>query len=45
VRDEIENGKLKIEKSAGVEPRALRSFNFQFSIFNSAPTPEERPNA
>jgi hypothetical protein len=31
---EIENGKLKIEKSDGVI--AARAFNFQFSIFNSS---------
>jgi hypothetical protein len=30
---EIENAKLKIEKSDGAA--ALRFFNFQFSIFNS----------
>jgi hypothetical protein len=30
---EIENAKLKIEKS---EALACRSFNFQFSIFHSA---------
>jgi hypothetical protein len=39
--DEIENAKLKIEKSrrasAARDTRALRFFNFQFSIFNSAP--------
>jgi hypothetical protein len=43
VPDEIENGKLKIEKSAGADSFAARlqppviSFNFQFSIFNSSP--------
>jgi len=39
--DEIENAKLKIEKSrsapAACDTRVLRFFNFQFSIFNSAP--------
>jgi len=36
VPDEIENGKWKIEKSAEVDLLGFRSFNFQFSIFNSS---------
>jgi len=45
---EIENGKLKIEKSAEAAPIAARLqppvcfFNFQFSIFNFGPPQEVR---
>jgi hypothetical protein len=42
-RNEIENGKLKMEKGVCHGQRVLPISNFQFSIFNSPP--KEAANA